>query len=258
MNNKAGKADNKTSLPGGLSKKIFNAAIHLIWPASCINCRQPVDSDILCSRCFGELTFLSHGQYCRRCGRDGSAYGQVGGCCPVCQGEDIIFDAIARGGLYAGALRRLILSFKNGATELESTLGFMLNSALEGSGFLAEVEYFVPVPLHWTRRIKRGFNHSLVLTGHLGASQAAISTDLVRIRRTKMQTVFSSPAGRAKNVAGAFALRRGHKLSGKKVCLVDDIKTTGATLNECAKTLKQAGVLRVYAVVLAVAGQDNT
>ena len=72
-----------------------------------------------------------------------------------------------------------------------------------------------------------------------------------------MQAMMPTAAGRARNVAGAFALRRGHKLSGKKVCLVDDIKTTGATLNECAKTLKQAGVSKVYAVVLAVAGQDS-
>jgi predicted amidophosphoribosyltransferase len=64
-----------------------------------------------------------------------------------------------------------------------------------------------------------------------------------------------SPIARAKNVSGAFAVRYGHKFTGKKICLVDDIKTTGATLNECAKTLKEAGAERVFALVLAVAGQ---
>jgi predicted amidophosphoribosyltransferase len=57
-------------------------------------------------------------------------------------------------------------------------------------------------------------------------------------------------------VAGAFAVRRGHRFAGRNICLVDDIKTTGATLNECAKTLKETGAAKVFAVVLAVAGQD--
>jgi len=60
---------------------------------------------------------------------------------------------------------------------------------------------------------------------------------------------------RAANVAGAFAVRWGHNFTGKEICLVDDVKTTGATLNECAKTLKEAGASKVFALVLAVAGQ---
>jgi predicted amidophosphoribosyltransferase len=65
----------------------------------------------------------------------------------------------------------------------------------------------------------------------------------------------TSPAARARNVAGAFAVRNGHNFTGRKICLVDDIKTTGATLNECAKTLKNAGAAKLFALVLAVAGQ---
>jgi len=65
-----------------------------------------------------------------------------------------------------------------------------------------------------------------------------------------------SPAKRAKNVAGAFAVRYGHNFTERRICLIDDIKTTGATLNECAKTLKQAGASKVFALVLAVAGQN--
>jgi predicted amidophosphoribosyltransferase len=66
----------------------------------------------------------------------------------------------------------------------------------------------------------------------------------------------ASPAARAKNVADAFAVRHGHNFTERRICLVDDIKTTGATLNECAKTLKQAGASKVFALVLAVAGQN--
>jgi ComF family protein len=138
---------------------------------------------------------------------------------------------------------------------LDSVVGFLANSALQGSSFCNDVDFFVPVPLHWSRRLFRGYNQSLVLTMKLKHAAAKINTDLVRIRRTKFQPMAASPAARARNVAGAFAVRYDHDFAGRRVCLVDDIKTTGATLNECAKTLKQGGAAKVFALVLAVAGQ---
>jgi ComF family protein len=150
----------------------------------------------------------------------------------------------------------MILSFKKGRTELDLVLGFLADSALQGSSFSKDVEFFVPVPLHWMRRLVRGYNQSLVIARRLKHPTAKISTDLVRIRRTKSQPAMASPAARARNVAGAFAVRKGHNLGGRRICLVDDIKTTGATLNECAKTLKEAGASKVFALVLAVAGQN--
>jgi len=149
----------------------------------------------------------------------------------------------------------MILAFKKGRTELDSTLAFLANSALQGSGFVNTIEFFIPVPLHWFRRLVRGYNQSLVLVKGLKHPTAKINTELVRIRHTKSQIIMPTAAARARNVAGAFAVRRGHQFTGRKVCLVDDIKTTGATLNECAKTLKQAGASKVFALVLAVAGQ---
>ena len=151
----------------------------------------------------------------------------------------------------------MILGLKSGRTELDSTLGFLANAALQGSGFVNTIEFFVPVPLHWSRRLVRGYNQSQVLTRKLRHPTAKINTELVRIRRTKSQPAMASPAARARNVAGAFAVRRGHNVAGRALCVVDDIKTTGATLNECAKTLKEAGASKVFALVLAVAGQKD-
>jgi ComF family protein len=181
----------------------------------------------------------------------------LAGECPDCQGKEVLFDCIARAGIYEHTLRKMILSFKNGRTELQSVLGFLANSALQGSDFISEVELFVPVPLHWTRRLKRGYNQSHLLIRSLKHDKAKISTDLVRIRRTKSQPAMVNTAARKKNVAGAFAVRYRHKLAGRKICLIDDIKTTGATLNECSKTLKQAGASKVFALVLSVAGQKD-
>jgi ComF family protein len=158
--------------------------------------------------------------------------------------------------VYKDALQKIILSFKKGRTELDSMLGFLANSALQGSGFYNDIEFLVPVPLHWIRRLARGYNQSLVLAKRLKHPEARINTDLVRTRNTKTQPTMASPAARVRNVAGAFAVRYGHNFSGRNICLIDDIKTTGATLNECAKTLKEAGASTVFALVLGVAGQD--
>jgi competence protein ComFC len=232
----------------------------LIWPAVCINCRQSIcETDKnLCQNCWDQLLECTGADYCPRCGRDASRFAMLKGVCPDCQGRDIHFDQIARAGVYAKSLQKMILSFKNGSSELDSTLGFLANSALQGGGFFNEIEVFVPVPLHWSRRLVRGYNQSAVLAGKLQHPWAKISTNLIRIRRTKLQPAMTGPAARAKNVAGAFAVRYGHDFTDRNICLVDDIKTTGATLNECAKTLKQAGAARVFALVLAVAGQNIT
>jgi ComF family protein len=181
----------------------------------------------------------------------------LNGRCPHCQGKEIHFDMIARGGIYNDALRNLILGFKNGRTELDTVLSLLAKSALEGSDFYDEIDFLVPVPLHWSRRLLRGYNQSMILTKRVKYPRARISTDLARIRRTKQQTIAQTLPKRAANVAGAFAVRYGHNFEGCNVCLVDDIKTSGATLNECAKTLKEAGAAKVFALVLAVAGQTG-
>lgn len=212
--------------------------------------------DEICERCRQSLSDATGGDYCRRCGRDVSRYALIEGVCPLCEREEIAFDCIARSGVYTEALREMILSFKSGGDEIARELGVLANCALEGSGFLGEIDFFIPVPLHWSRRLARGYNQSLILAGQLKHPRAKINTELVRTRRTKSQVSMHTARERARNVKGAFAVRWGHKLKGASVCLVDDVKTTGATLNECARTLKEAGVSKVFALVLGLAGQN--
>jgi len=151
----------------------------------------------------------------------------------------------------------MILAFKNGKTELKNFLAFLANSSFQSFPFYETIDYIVPVPLHWRRRFWRGYNQAALIAKKLNHPAAQINTDLVRIRYTKSQAGMASPAARARNVADAFAVRKGHSFEGKNICLIDDVKTTGATLNECAKTLKQAGASKVYALVLTVAGQKT-
>jgi len=231
----------------------------LLWPAVCDNCGERISEadNFLCRKCWDELLFCAGADYCPHCGLDASRYALVDGKCPNCLGMDIHFDNIARGGVYLGALRKMILTFKcSDRTELDRHLGFIANSALQGCGFCDRIDFFVPVPLHWRRRIVRGYNQSLIVAKVLNHPSARLSIDLVRIRHTKEQPSMTSFRQRALNVAGAFAVRYGHKFAQKNICLVDDVKTSGATLNECARVLKQAGAANVFALVLAVAGQN--
>ena len=239
---------------------IVQGVNQLLWPAVCASCGENIceNDNNLCENCWNELLVCTSADYCRRCGRDASKYAILEGVCPQCQGEKIYFDQIARSGVYSDALRKMLLAFKwKGQTELDLVLGFLANAALQGSGFENKIDFFVPVPLHWFRRLTRGYNQSLLLAKKLKQHTAKINTNLVRLRRTNLQTTMPNLSKRAANVKGAFAVRRGHDFEGQNICLIDDIKTTGATLNECAKTLRQAGAAEVFALVLAVADQNK-
>jgi len=231
----------------------------LLWPPVCLNCREHIctSDNHLCTTCWDQLLAYTAGDYCPRCGRDASRYGLVAGTCPACQGTDVHFDGIARVGVYSEAMQQMVLAFKHGQTELDVVLAPLLNAAFEGNLFHDHIDLLVPVPLHWTRRLARGYNQSRVLAKQLKRSTARICTDLVRVRRTRVQPAVVTPAARARNVKGAFAVRADHRFAGRTLCLIDDIKTSGATLNECARTLKGAGATNVYALVLAVAGQNH-
>ena len=230
----------------------------LLWPAKCICGRHSVEKgSCLCGDCWDGLTSVCSADYCRRCGRDVSPYVASEGICPNCKDDEIHFDGIVRAGRYAESLRKMILAFKNDKTELGSVMLWLGDTALQTSTFYQEIDFFVPVPLHWRRRFNRGYNQSYLLAQGLKHPSAKISTDLVRIRYTKPQSEMLTSAARIKNVKDAFAVRYRHPFEGHKLCLVDDIKTTNATINECSKTLKEAGASKVFALVLSVAGQDT-
>jgi ComF family protein len=157
--------------------------------------------------------------------------------------------------VYAKCLAEMVLAFKKDRTELGHVLLPLVKSAFEGSPVHRRVDLLVPVPLHWTRRLTRGYNQAHVLAKGLRGANTGLCRALKRKRRTPYQPTVATYQARYRNVKGAFSVRRESAVRGRRICLVDDIKTSGATLNECAKVLKQAGAKEVYALVLAVAGQ---
>jgi ComF family protein len=242
---------------GKFSTHLIQAINNLLWPSVCINCRTNIaeQDENFCRKCWSILSESSIGSYCHRCGCDASEYGLIANACPACQQQQFNFEQIARAGVYTGPLKNMILTFKNSNVRLTQILTKLASDAFNTAPFRDNIDYFVPVPLHWKRHLSRGYNQSLLIAKELARQKSKLNTDLVRIRNTPKQLSMRTPAQKTKNVAGAFAVRKNHNFKGKKICLVDDIKTTGATLNECAKILNQAGAKRIYAMVLAVAGQ---
>lgn len=241
------------------ARRLWADAEQLLWPGRCAVCRAALlpEERPICRSCWDEVSRAVSQHYCRRCGRSVSPYGIMPDGCGRCREERFQFDGIVRAGVYEAAFRQLILDLKfQDATELVSILGRMLADVFGASGLSEKTDVIVPVPLHWRRRLERGFNQSLLLAKALKADRIPISEDLVRVRYTSRQWNLSH-AQRRRNVRNAFRVRQGHDFEAKRICLVDDITTSGATLNECAKTLKAAGAAEVYALVLSVAESDN-
>lgn len=160
---------------------------------------------------------------------------------------------------YNDASRDIILSFKHGGrTENLSLFAAQLRRA--GRGSLPEADLIVPVPLHRTRRVKRRYNQSTLLGRALSKiTKPSFDPDsLRRIRATKSQGG-QSAAGRKRNVQGAFAVRDEAKdrVKGANIVLIDDVMTTGATLDACASVLLRSGAKRVDALCLARVIRDQ-
>jgi ComF family protein len=247
-------------------KRVLNSAgsflknfQQIAWQNYCRLCNAAIceDDKHFCSNCWQDLGFCIVDSYCLRCGKEMSVFGRLPDGCADCRQENFHFDSIACAGIYRPPLSSLIVKFKLAdRTYLLEPLLNLAQQAITRSNFPESADFVVPVPLHWRRRFQRGFNQSALIARGLNLGNAKFNTDLVRVRYTQQQAELTV-AARRRNVEGAFAVRKGHNFQGKNVCLVDDIKTTGATLNECAKVLKGAGAKKVFAFVLAVAGQKE-
>jgi ComF family protein len=192
------------------------------------------------------------GGFCPRCGRLNDVAHEPPTPCGACLRDPGPWENIYFHGPYQGRLRRLILAYKfENALGLDSLLGGLLSGACLDSPCWRPPDLVVPVPLHPARLRWRGFNQSLELARPL-ARKAGVRIDsraLVRTRKTKPQTQVRDYRERAANLRQAFAAGPG--LDGASVLLVDDVTTTGATLLECARALRDAGAARVDAAVLA-------
>ncbi|HYE51753.1 MAG TPA: ComF family protein [Azospirillaceae bacterium] len=228
-------------------------ALDLLLPPRCLGCGVDVErTGALCPDCWKRMAFIAR-PHCERCGLpfefEAPDTALCGGCAAVPPAYGRCRAVLA----YDDASRPLLLAFKHGdRTDAAAAFGPWLARA--GAELLKDADLLVPVPLHRWRLFARRYNQAALLARAAGraAGVAAAPDLLLRRRRTPSQGGLSR-AGRARNVAGAFAVRPGRDalVRGARIVLVDDVYTTGATAEECARVLLRAGAARVDVLALA-------
>jgi ComF family protein len=239
-------------------KRAGGFALDLLYPPSCLACRRAISQQGgLCPECWGAMRFIER-PFCERLGTPFEvdlAAGESGRTIsPAALADPPVFQrarAVAR--YEDGPARQLVHRLKYGDRgELAGPMGRWMARA--GAELLDDSDLLVPIPLHWTRLARRRFNQAAALAQAVESLSAVpVQTDLlVRIKPTPPQVGLSRRL-RAKNIQGAFAVpaERRIEAEGRKVVLVDDVMTSGATLNAAARVLLRAGAKRVDALVFA-------
>lgn len=239
-----------------VTMSLLHRVLDFVLPSSCSYCHSSVGhSEIphFCSECWSDFALLL-GPNCPGCGRPfGSPETLVHSPdhrCRECRESPSRYDHALSVGQFEGPLREAIHQFKyRPCRSLGKPLGDWM---VRNVRVLANIDIIMPVPLHRNRLRQRGFNQALLLADRLSVHwRIPLSFDnLVRVRATQPQ-VELSVAERKKNVEGAFTLVRPEEAELKSIVLVDDVLTTGATMNECATVLKNAGAAQVTAFTLA-------
>ena len=225
--------------------KIWEQILNCFLPPRCLRCGKVLKQNTgLCRQCIEEIHFITE-PYCHKCGHPFDFLEEHNGqllCGRCLKTKRSVFRLSRSAFAYDDASKNLILSFKfHDKTENAKLLAQMMFVA--GSDiFAAGVDVIMPVPLHYTRLVKRRYNQSALLAQELSKLSGikADNLSLVRHKKTKPQVELSGME-RQRNVRNVFSVKNQTTVKGKRVLLIDDVLTTGATLRECAKALRQAG-----------------
>ncbi|MBI4034264.1 MAG: ComF family protein [Candidatus Brennerbacteria bacterium] len=234
-------------------QKIWREMLNVLFPPLCVACRRKILGSAVCADCENSIELRS-GFSCPECGRRLPEATR-------CHGKFILAAAAS---YQNEAVRELVhvLKYQNVKSALLPLAGIINEylkklSAGGGSAIGGKIQNFiiVPVPLYPKRERERGFNQAELIAGILnGKLGIAIQNDnLMRVRNTESQIKTKSYGEREKNVAGGFKVRRPMAVAGKNVILVDDVFTSGATMREAVRVLKEAGAKKIIGFVVAKA-----
>jgi ComF family protein len=236
------------------ARSLGQGALQLLYANLCWGCGAALrpDQNHFCDTCRHTLSTDPH-ETCPRCSSTIGPFSDTHDGCPACRGQPFAFDRTFRLGPYEGVLRELILKMKHHSGEVLAELLGELWATQLTPRLGTRVDEVVPIPLHWWRRLRRGYNQSATLARAVARRvQAPLRTRwLWRSRNTPRQSHQFSPEARRENVRGAFRLGAGVDVRGKAILLVDDVMTTGATASEAARPLRSAGANQVLVAVLA-------
>lgn len=237
-----------------LGAKMLDVAL----PPRCLSCGTIVaETGTLCSACWSDVEFIA-APMCAACGLPLSAASPTEELlCGACVASRPPWQQARSVFRYQGVGRALVLAFKHGdRLDAAPTLARWLARA--GAALLADAEIIVPVPLHRRRLFARRYNQAAVLALALGAiiGCPVVVDALVRTRVTPTQAGLDR-RGRARNVRGAFAVRSRPTLRNRRVVLIDDVLTTGATVGACSRALLAAGAASVAVLTLARVAREE-
>lgn len=228
------------------------ALADLLYPPHCVQCgiRQR-DDRWLCDDCGRDLPRID-GPRCQVCSRPFDGYLDVFDC-PNCHGHELHLDCAVSVMRSSGVVRDLVHRFKYGRElHVRRVLGGWLCEAFADERIAEMTDAaLVPVPLHSARRRERQFNQAEALAEWVSRERGIpIIFPLARSRHTVTQTQFDRKQ-RMRNLRGAFTLRQNARVKEKSILLVDDVLTTGSTLDECARVLLEGGARCVRAITVA-------
>ena len=227
--------------------------ISLFYPANCELCSEPVARDAyLCDACSEKAPRIMP-PFCEKCSEPFAGAISDEFTCANCADRKLDFDCAVSSYRSRGLVRVVMLRFKYGGDlHLRHPIGRWLLEAMNDSRLRhRSFNWIVPVPLHPARLRERGFNQAQLLAKILCAkTQVRVLPALERTRYTTTQTAFDR-VERMENLRDAFRLRRNFAVRDCRVLLVDDVLTTGSTLSECARVLREAGARSVHAVTAA-------
>ena len=232
---------------------LFRGIASLLYPPSCTICSAPVDQgEYLCLECEAKFCRIVP-PFCEKCSEpfDGAITSTFS--CANCAHRLLHFDAAISAYLSRGIVRHVMLNFKYGRQiHLRHLVARWLVAALDDERLRERpFDAIVPVPLHPAKQRERGFNQAALLAEWLSTHMAlTVRPVLQRVRFTTTQTAFDR-SERMQNLRNAFRLRKNADVRKSRVLLIDDVLTTGSTLSECARVLKEAGAQSVYAATAA-------
>lgn len=244
-------------LPSSPLRTLLDSVLNIVYPEICLVCSAPVSrmrEHGICDACWARVIDLRIGTpRCCSCGLPFRSMSlNDGALCGDCILHPPPYSGARSYGYYAGALRSAIQAFKfHKRRDLAELFGALLAEVFSESWRPEDLDLLVPAPLHSKRRRERGYNQSELLVRslaqHVGLPRC---NALARIRATPPQ-VGLSDARRQENVAAAFRCRRPEWIRGKRILLVDDVMTTGATVASAAGALLAAGAMRVSVLTVA-------